>query len=137
MRSPSFSDPAGGLRSWVQGWFFRVFLFYYFPSCSPQLMIFCRKTFEKKNLFHFQFPSPRFPHGCDVGPSFRNAQVTHAGTPGGEAQEFLGQQAGRGEAGRSGAGRRCRAGISLPRPPRPLAAGGAPAAGSPGRPGVT
>lgn len=53
-------------------------------------MIFCRKTAEKKNLFHFQFPSQRFPHGCDVGLSFRNAQVTHAGTPRGGAQEFLG-----------------------------------------------
>lgn len=63
-------------------------------------MIFCRKTAEKKkkkkNLFHFQFPSPRFPHGCDVGPSFRNAQVTHAGTPRGGAQEFLARWEGRG-----------------------------------------
>ncbi|OWK01884.1 hypothetical protein Celaphus_00019026 [Cervus elaphus hippelaphus] len=39
-----------------------------------RLMIFCRKTAEKKNLFHFQFPSLRFPHGCDVRSSFRNAQ---------------------------------------------------------------
>lgn len=52
---------------------------------------------------HFQFPSPRFPHGCDVEASFRNAQVTHAGTPRGGTQEFL--RAGRGQPRAPSAGR--------------------------------
>lgn len=80
-------------------------------------MIFCRKRAEKKNLFHFQFPSQRFPHGCDVGPSFRNAQVTHAGTPrGGRA----GSPSGRGGAGgRGGASLRWRP-LPATRPPPAL-----------------
>lgn len=112
-------------------------------------MIFCRKTAEKKNLFHFQFPSLRFPHGCDVGPCFRNAQVTHAGTPRGGAQEFLGRRAGRRTGrggGRGGAGRGGAARGSPPAPPAPPAppGGGRPnnaairsGSGSPARRHVT
>lgn len=35
---------------------FRVFFLYYFPSCSPQLVIFCRKTAEKKEPISFPVP---------------------------------------------------------------------------------
>ena len=98
---PKQSKASRGLWSPGARVVFRVFFLYDFPSCSPQLMIFCRKTAEKKNLFHFQFPSLRFPHGCDVRSSFRNAQVTHAGTPRGGAQEFLGRGGGAGS-GRGG-----------------------------------
>ena len=101
---------------------FRVFFLYDFPSCSPQLMIFCRKTAEKKNLFHFQFPSLRFPHGCDVQSSFRNAQVTHAGTPRGGAQEFLWLRGGAGRRGGVGAGQSASGFPLLLRLLRPLAA---------------
>lgn len=73
---------------------FRVFFLFNFPSFSQ--LTFFRKEATKKNRLHFQFPPPLFPHGYDVEGSFRNAQVTHAGTPRGGTQEFL----------RAGGGRR-------------------------------
>lgn len=100
--SPDFK---AGLRPVVLGVrvVFRVFFLSNFPSFFTAIF-FRKEAIKKKNLLHFQFPSPRFPHGCDVEEaSFRNAQVTHAGTPRGGTQEFL--RAGRGQPRAPSAGR--------------------------------
>lgn len=114
---------------------FRVFFLYYFPSCSPQLVIFCRKTAEKKRTYFISSSHHRDFHMDVTWASFRNAQVTHAGTPGGGAQEFLARRAGRGGTGRGAAGRRSPpAPAAPPAPPAPRARPARPAPSAPPAP---